>query len=326
MPRSSTHRQVRRRRRRRRRWDRGVSKQRQQHPGAGRTDKHVDRLRCGDGEVDDGAPLRARRRQRRTKIGHHDVVSPVAKLSAERGERQRSNERAVDHQHVDDQSLAQRSSAAARHWFSGVERSVPLQRGPDDRPIRAARAPHRPSAHARGVGDRREHAPLYWFPRDCPRVTAWPRDAQEGIAFRIAFATRASRVHAIELGWLDRMRATALYRYALDASAFSPWPDATGQWICSQEIEPLSVAPVGDLLAEHARAGIELRLVPSLWPLHGLAVSSRWDFSIVRMTNALPDVVGVTATRTAAECRVISKFLDDLIAAIDTDTDRLQDR
>jgi hypothetical protein len=33
---------------------------------------------------------------------------------------------------------------------------------------------------------------------------------------------------------------------------------------------------------------IELRLVPSLWPLHDLAVSDRWDFSIVRMRNARP--------------------------------------
>ena len=48
------------------------------------------------------------------------------------------------------------------------------------------------------------------------------------------------------------------------------------------------VEPVGDLLAAHAGAGIELRIVPSLWPLHDLAVSDRWDFSIVRMRNARP--------------------------------------
>ena len=36
-----------------------------------------------------------------------------------------------------------------------------------------------------------EHAPLYWFPRDCPRVTAWPRDDRERMAFRSAFITTA---------------------------------------------------------------------------------------------------------------------------------------
>jgi hypothetical protein len=45
---------------------------------------------------------------------------------------------------------------------------------------------------------------------------------------------------------------------------------------------------MGDLLDEHVAAGIELRAAPSLWPLHDLAVSDRWDFSIVRMRNALP--------------------------------------
>lgn len=132
------------------------------------------------------------------------------------------------------------------------------------------------------------HAPLYWFPRDCPRVTAWPRNPAEGAAFRDAFQTVARRVHAIELGWLERMRATKLYRYTFDARHFVPWHGASGQWISEHAIEPLDVTPLGDLLQMHADAGIELRLVPSLWPLHDLAVSDRWDFSIVRMGNARP--------------------------------------
>ena len=40
---------------------------------------------------------------------------------------------------------------------------------------------------------------------------------------------------------------------------------------------------LSDMLELHVVAGIELRLVTSLWPLHDLAVSDRWDFSIVRM-------------------------------------------
>ena len=51
-------------------------------------------------------------------------------------------------------------------------------------------------------------------------------------------------------------------------------------------VEPLRVRPLGDLLAAHVGAGIELRAVPSLWPLHDLAVSDRWDFSVVRMAHA----------------------------------------
>lgn len=133
-----------------------------------------------------------------------------------------------------------------------------------------------------------EHAPLYWFPRDCPRVTAWPRTDAEIDGFQRAFATTARRVHAIELAWLDRVRSTALYCYRFDAATFRPWVEASGQWISDSVVEPLGVEPVGDLLEHHVDARIELRLVPSLWPLHDLAVSDAWDFSIVRMSNARP--------------------------------------
>ncbi len=132
------------------------------------------------------------------------------------------------------------------------------------------------------------HAPLYWFPRNCPRVTAWPRADTERVAFRTAFATVADRVHAIESAWLDVMRTITLYRYRFDSHLFRRWPEASGQWISDATVEPVAVEPVGDLLALHAAAGIELRIVPSLWPLHDLAMSDRWDFSIVRMRNAQP--------------------------------------
>ncbi|CAN5478345.1 hypothetical protein BH10ACT2_BH10ACT2_19740 [soil metagenome] len=132
------------------------------------------------------------------------------------------------------------------------------------------------------------HAPLYWFPRDCPRVTAWPRNSSEAAAFRDALDTDAHRVHAIETDWLDRMSSTVVYRYELDAADFGPWEDASGQWICDHEIAPLSVAPIGDLLALHRKAGIELRVVNLLWPLRDLAHRGPWDFSTVRMGNARP--------------------------------------
>ena len=133
-----------------------------------------------------------------------------------------------------------------------------------------------------------EHAPLYWFPRDCPRVTAWPRNPEEAVAFREAFATDARRVHAIETRWLERVKTATVYRYELDAADFAPWNDASGQWVCAHEVEPLSIAAVGNLLALHRDAGIELRVVQSLWPLHDLVHSDRWDFSTVRMANAQP--------------------------------------
>ncbi len=133
-----------------------------------------------------------------------------------------------------------------------------------------------------------EHAPLYWFPRDCPRVTVWSRGPAELVEFQARFATTASRLHAIESGWLARMRDATIYRYAFDAEGFVPWEDASGQWISSDEVAPISMTPMSDLLMAHVEAGIELRIVPSLWPLHDRVRHDDFDFSLVRMHNALP--------------------------------------
>lgn len=132
-----------------------------------------------------------------------------------------------------------------------------------------------------------EHAPLYWFPRECPRIAMWPLDG-DGLSFHLRFATSATRLHAIESAWLERMRATQIYRYEFDADGFEPWEAANGQWICDRDVAPTAVTAIGDLLDAHADASIELRVVPSLWPLHDVAVCGEFDFSMVRMRNAQP--------------------------------------
>jgi hypothetical protein len=130
-----------------------------------------------------------------------------------------------------------------------------------------------------------EHAPAYWFPRDCPRATVWANDDDELARLRAVFLTTASRVHATELGWLDRMRTTTLFAYELDPGSFAPWPEAEGQWISREAVEPLSVTRVGDLLARHAEAGIELRFVPDLAVFWAAVVSSGVPFSGIRLAN-----------------------------------------
>jgi hypothetical protein len=133
-----------------------------------------------------------------------------------------------------------------------------------------------------------EHAPLYWFPRDCPRVAVFPLHVDQRSAFHERFATTALRIHAIESGWLERMRAARIYRYEFDAAPFLPWTEANGQWIAETAVVPVLVTPVGDLLAAHTEAAIELRIVPSLWALHDVVLASGFDFSMVRMHNAQP--------------------------------------
>jgi uncharacterized protein DUF6886 len=129
------------------------------------------------------------------------------------------------------------------------------------------------------------HAPSYWFPRDCPRAMAWagPTTTPADRA-RIFGATSAVRVHVIEYAWLNAMSRTTLYAYRFDAAQFHQRDVA---WVSEDEVRPLGPAePVGDLLAAHAGADIELRVVNDLRPWWSAVVGSTVEFSGIRLRNA----------------------------------------
>ena len=133
------------------------------------------------------------------------------------------------------------------------------------------------------------HAPAFWFPRDCPRACCWQGDRALGESGRALLGLGANRrMHAIEADWLERMRNCHLYAYRFDPTPFRLHNDEAGFWIAKEKIVPLRVEPVGDLLARHASADIELRVVPDLWPLIDAIIASGLDFSIIRKANARP--------------------------------------
>lgn len=135
-----------------------------------------------------------------------------------------------------------------------------------------------------------EHAPGFWFPRQCPRACCWSIGKPlSDIGKTLLGLGATTRMHAIETGWLERMRACKIYVYRFDPAPFTihQIPEA-GYWAATETVTPLSVEPVGDLLALHAAANTELRIVPSLWPLIDAIVASGLEFSIIRSTNALP--------------------------------------
>lgn len=132
------------------------------------------------------------------------------------------------------------------------------------------------------------HAPLYWFPRDCPRATVWARDAIERALLHERFGTTADRVHWMESAWVERFEAVRLYEYRLDAACFAPWSEAEGQWIADVELEPLAIAEVRSCRERHDRQGIDLRAVDDLWAAIDAVVDSGLSFSIVRARYARP--------------------------------------
>ena len=132
------------------------------------------------------------------------------------------------------------------------------------------------------------HAPLYWFPRDCPRVTVWPRDESERPAFEERFGTTAPRLHAVEAAWLERMRTVDLYRYDLPATTFRRWEEASGQWISRVEVGAARRSnPSGTCWPCTSRPASSCGWSSRCGRIRELAVSDEWDFSIVRMRNAV---------------------------------------
>ncbi|HEX2626551.1 MAG TPA: hypothetical protein VHL56_06565 [Candidatus Limnocylindrales bacterium] len=131
-----------------------------------------------------------------------------------------------------------------------------------------------------------EHAPVYWFPRNCPRGSVWADTPEQQAVLSERFHTAASRVQATELDWLDRIRAARLFVYEFDPAPFERWPDADGQWVAHETVVPIRVRPVGDVLALHAAAGVELRFVPDLLVFWESVITSGLPFSGVRLRNA----------------------------------------
>lgn len=131
------------------------------------------------------------------------------------------------------------------------------------------------------------HAPLYWFPRRCPRVSVWARDEAERAVLAERFGTDAARLCAVETGWLDQMCACRLYRYEFDPAWFAPsTQDVAGQFESTTAVEPVEVVVLDDLLGMHAEADIELRITPMLGTLTDRILESGLPFGFANLRDA----------------------------------------
>lgn len=133
------------------------------------------------------------------------------------------------------------------------------------------------------------HSPSYLFPRQCPRAMAWRTSESAESDVRALLGPGADRVHVIEYGWLTAMQTAELYAYRLPRAQFRPLsPDETHAYVASVSVTPLGPAErVGDLLALHRAAGIQLRLVERLWPWWDAVAASSLGFGGIRLRNAI---------------------------------------
>jgi hypothetical protein len=125
---------------------------------------------------------------------------------------------------------------------------------------------------------------LYWFPRDCPRACFEANeDTSDEDVERWLDSDRSRRVGVIETGWLERFRAARVYAYRLPAESFEAWDKF---FVSRETVVPLELLELGDLLARHAEAGVELRIAPALYPLWDKVAGTTLDFSGIRLRNA----------------------------------------
>ena len=84
------------------------------------------------------------------------------------------------------------------------------------------------------------------------------------------------------------MRAATVFAYRLPKDRFEPHPEVGGYWISRDAVEPTAIEPADDLVVRHERAAIELRVLPSIWPLWNDVAASTLEFSGMRLRNAAP--------------------------------------
>jgi hypothetical protein len=84
---------------------------------------------------------------------------------------------------------------------------------------------------------------------------------------RLMAGTSAGHVVAIETGWMPALRHGRLYQYELPADTFVPIDQGAGYYVSREPVVPLGMVTIDDLLGELLACDIELRVMPSLWPL-----------------------------------------------------------
>ena len=141
---------------------------------------------------------------------------------------------------------------------------------------------YEPVRHRRSVrGVDTRHAPMFWFPRDCPRgcicpVTATtPQDRE-----RFFGQSAATRIHVMEAGWLPAHAGLPAVCVPDACSRCSGLHEVGGYWVADEPVEAVEQVIVDDLAGRHAAAGIELRITLSIWPFWRRVADSTVEFSV----------------------------------------------
>ena len=94
-------------------------------------------------------------------------------------------------------------------------------------------------------------------------------------------------MHAVEYGWLERIRTAELYAYRLDARDFRPFDETRHAHVAHTEVVPLGPPErVRNVFELYEESDIQLRALPSLLPFWDRVVTTTLVFSGLRLRNA----------------------------------------
>ncbi len=129
------------------------------------------------------------------------------------------------------------------------------------------------------------HSPVYYFPRECPRILLWAIEGSTDSDIERWIGNGGVRMVAyIEARWLQRLETCELFRYSFDRTGFEDIGDH-GVHVSPNPVTPVDVRPVGDLHAALSAESVELRVFDSLQPVAD-AWFSTLHYSGVRLSNA----------------------------------------
>lgn len=136
--------------------------------------------------------------------------------------------------------------------------------------------------------------PNYLLPRDCPRVTFFPKDDSDSADIKRLMGCRdAKTVIAIEKKWVPIIQDTVIYKYEFNPTDFILDDESAGYYVTEKPQKPISVNVIDDILNELLKYDVELRIMPSLWKIREEVIKSTLDFSIIRMNKASPPEDGI---------------------------------
>lgn len=132
-----------------------------------------------------------------------------------------------------------------------------------------------------------EHSVNYFFPRDCARIIYAKSDSMNKTDEDKFFNnTNYNKIITINKRDEERLRNAVIYKYTFNDQGFELIDKIAGYYICLNEVLPVKVEQMNNLIDKIKNAGAELRFTDDLNSLRVEILNSSIDnYSIIKMSK-----------------------------------------